>query len=170
MVQQTAAYAGKAGVHQKSLAERWLLPYALIGAYGVVNETAARHTRMTRADLDALVAGLWHGTAGLNTHSKMGHQPLLLLLAEYAPGYRLGALPRRLTLNNAEGLADTALRSPRDFELDLGELVDGLAGFAHLKGVAWAQDPRLRCRSGAQPGSLGTLLDQAGVPTSALEL
>jgi CRISPR-associated protein Csh2 len=167
LVQQTAAYAGKAGADQKSFAERWLLPYALIAAYGVVNENAAAITEMSKEDLDALLTALWQGTAGLNSHSKMGHQPLLLMLLEYRPGYRLGALPNRLRLTQTTS-PDTALRSTADYRLRVGELMEALADYKPLERVAVHQDPRLRCIDGEAEGGLAELAQRRGLTVSAL--
>ncbi|GAB0150244.1 MULTISPECIES: type I-B CRISPR-associated protein Cas7/Csh2 [unclassified Marichromatium] len=169
LVQQTAAYAGNAKSNQKSFAERWLLPYALIAAYGVVNEAAARSTRMSAADLDALLAALWRGTADLNTHSKLGHDPLLLVVAEYQPGYRLGALPRRIALADQDR-EDTALRSTRDFTLDVGELLQGWSAMSRLTGLRVMADARLRCRAGEQVDDFIALARAAGLEPQALEL
>lgn len=166
LVQQTAAYAGKSDSNQKSFAERWLLPYALIAAYGVANETAAQTTGMSQADLDLLLQGLWHGTAALNTHSKIGHDPLLLVAAEYRPGYRLGALPRRLSL--ATTVDDTSLRSTRDFQLDVGELLAALRAYPQLAGLRAMQDARLCCQANGQTGLFAALATQAGLPVTAL--
>lgn len=167
LVQQTAAYAGKSDSNQKSFAERWLLPYALIAAYGVANETAAQTTGMTNADLDLLLQGLWRGTAALNTHSKIGHDPLLLIVAHYQPGYRLGALTRRVSLAN-QSVEDTALRSTRDFQLDVGELLTAWRDTPQLTGLRVMQDARLRCQSGSQTGLFAELARQASLPVTAL--
>jgi len=169
LVQQTAAYAGSAEANQKSFAERWLLPYALIAAYGVVNENAAITTSMSKEDLDALLAALWHGTAGLNTHSKAGHQPLLLALLTYRPGYRLGALPKRLHLTGTTG-SDTALRSTSDFRLDIAELLDALADYPPLEHIAVHQDPCLRCSAGDAKGGFKDLAKSRSVEVTDLEL
>ena len=169
LVQQTAAYAGNASANQKSFAERWLLPYALIAAYGVANETAARTTDLSETDFDLLLQGLWRGTAALNTHSKLGHDPLLLVVAQYQPGYRLGALPRRLLLAD-KTTDDTALRSTRDYWLEIGELLAAWRDFPALTGLRVKQDPRLRCRAGAETGLFAELAGQAGLPVTALDL
>lgn len=168
LVQQTAAYAGNAKANQKSFAERWLLPYALIAAYAVANETAARATRMTDADLDWLLKALWQGTASLNTHSKMGHDPLLLLVATYQPGHRLGALPRRLHLTDQSG-DDTTLRSTADFALDVSELLAGFHDCKALTGLRVRQDLRLRCKAGSDAAPFAELAERAGLPVTALE-
>lgn len=169
LVQQTAAYAGKANSQQKSFAERWLLPYAVISAYAVVNENAARTTGMSEADLQQLLRGLWYGTAELNTHSKIGHQPLLLLVLQQQPGHRLGALSQRLSLSD-QSVTDTALRSCRDFSLNISELRTALQSCTTLHSVRVLQDSRLVCRDGERSGSFLSLLEQAGVTASALSL
>jgi len=167
LVQQTAAYAGNKSANQKSFAERWLLPYALIAAYGVVNENAAATTQMRKEDLDALITALWQGTAGLNSHSKIGHQPLLLMLAQYRPGYRLGALPGRLRLAQT-AKPDTALRSTDDYRLDVGGLLEALAGFEPLEHMGVHQDSRLRCSDGDVEGGLAELANSRGLAVSPL--
>ncbi|MCB1777345.1 MAG: type I-B CRISPR-associated protein Cas7/Csh2 [Candidatus Competibacteraceae bacterium] len=169
LVQQTAAYAGSDKGNQKSFAERWLLPYALIAAYGVANETAAQTTGLSEADLDLLLQGLWRGTAGLNTHSKLGHDPLLLVVAQYQPGYRLGALSRRIALTD-KTVEDTALRSTRDYRLAVGELLAAWRDYPALTGLRVLQDVRLQCRAGEQAGLFAELAGQAGLPVTALDV
>jgi len=169
LVQQTAAYAGNKSANQKSFAERWLLPYALIAAYGVVNENAAATTQMRKEDLDALLTALWQGTAGLNSHSKVGHQPLLLMLLQYRPGYRLGALPSRLRLAQT-AKPDTALRSTADYRLDTGDLLEALAGYAPLERISLHQDPRLQCIAGEAEVSVSELAQRRGLEVSVLAL
>ncbi|MCP5421232.1 MAG: type I-B CRISPR-associated protein Cas7/Csh2 [Gammaproteobacteria bacterium] len=168
MVQQTAAYAGNAKANQKSFAERWLLPYALIAAYGVVNETAAQTTTMSEEDLDFLLRGLWQGTANLNTHSKIGHDPLLLVVAQYQPGHRLGALPGRVKLCNQTG-EDTALRSTDDFDLDVAGLLDAFKDFAPLIELQVKQDKRLGCQADGLQGLFVELAGQRNLSVTALE-
>lgn len=169
LVQQTAAYAGSASANQKSFAERWLLPYALIAAYGVVNETAARTTRLSETDLHLMLKALWHGTAALNTHSKLGHDPLLLVVAEYQPGYRLGALPQRIGLTDKVG-EDTALRSTRDFKLEVGELLAAWRDYPRLTGLQVIQDPRLQCQAEGKQEGFVVLAEQSNLPVKALDL
>ncbi len=168
LVQQTAAYAGSDKGNQKSFAERWLLPYALIAAYGVANESAAQTTGLSEADLDLLLQGLWRGTAALNTHSKLGHDPLLLVAAQYRPGYRLGALPRRIALAD-KTVEDTALRSTRDYRLEVGELLAAWRDYPALTGLRVMQDQRLRCQAGGVAGLFAELAGQAGLPVAALD-
>lgn len=169
MVQQTAAYAGNAKANQKSFAERWLLPYAVIAAYGVINESAAQTTQMTQEDLGHLVKALWHGTADLNTHSKIGHDPLLLVMAKYQPGYRIGTLPRRLRLAGQQ-VEDTALRSTADYRLDVTDLLRAFKNCAALLNLQIVQDARLCCQAEEAQGLFVELANQAGLPVTTLAL
>lgn len=167
LVQQTAAYAGNASSNQKSLAERWLLPYALIAVYGVVNETAAQTTGLGETDLDALLTALWQGTAALNSHSKIGHEPLLLVAAAYQPGYRLGALSQRIRLSE-QAVEDTALRGPHQFQLDVDDLLGGLRAYEPLQALRVREDARLECRAFGQAGGFAELAGRAGLSVSRL--
>lgn len=166
-VQQTAAFAGKAKADQKSFAERHLLPYALIAAYGVVNEVAATTTGLTDDDVSLLLQALWHGTIGLNTHSKIGHQSLLLLRVRYRNGRRLGALPNRLKLVTDK--ADTKLRSTDDYVVDVSALLDGLSEFSeHLEGIDLQEDARLIVGDGDRQGSISKLLSARKITAQPL--
>jgi CRISPR-associated protein Csh2 len=167
-VQQTAAYAGSAKAEQKSFAERWLLPYALIAAYGVVNEVAAKTTQMSMEDLEVLLEALWRGTANLNTHSKIGHEPLLLIVAEYAPGRRIGALPRLIGIEHE--LEDTALRSTADYTLDIARLLEALKNCAFLARLRVAQNTRLRCKAIEKEAPFAELADSAALEIETLDL
>lgn len=146
-VQMTAAFAGSKGASAKSFAERHLLPYALIGAYGVANPAAARATGASEQDLEVLLRALWSGTANLATTSKMGHAPLLLLDVELEAG-TIGRLDRRVRLDSA--VDDEAIRSTDDFRLELKPLLQALTD-AKPRRLRVRQDPRLRtCREGVE--------------------
>ncbi|MDM8557483.1 type I-B CRISPR-associated protein Cas7/Csh2 [Candidatus Parabeggiatoa sp. HSG14] len=167
MVQQTAAFAGKKEAHQKSLAERWMLPYALIAAYGVVNEVAARTTQMTDSDLHQLIEALWYGTANLNTHSKIGHDPLLLVVAKYSPMRRIGALSGKIALINKKAI-DTALRSTADYKVDVSALLAAFKACDSLQNLQVKQDIQLCCKSGDKESSFIELAKQAGLSVKTL--
>lgn len=169
LVQQTAAYAGNAGASQKSFAERWLLPYALVAGYAVVNEMAACTTNMTTDDLDAFLKALWWGTSNLNTHSKMGHDPLLLAVLEYEPGYRIGMLSRRVRMVDKKA-EDTALRSTDDYTLQTSPLLDAVQGFDKVRQLKIKQDPRLQCKDGDLAADFLTLAKNRQIASVPLEL
>jgi CRISPR-associated protein Csh2 len=156
VVQGTAAFASKPGATQKSFREDHILPYACISVYGVVNELAARASRLTEEDVNFLLEGLWKGTESLISRSKMGHHPLLLLRIRYRNGYRIGDLAGRITLESE--LDDTAIRSVADYRINVTPLVDVLTAAAeHIAAVDWKQDRRLVLVDGESSGLFGKL-------------
>ncbi|HDJ28661.1 MAG TPA: hypothetical protein ENF28_05400 [Proteobacteria bacterium] len=168
-IQQTAAFASQKGATQKSFAERWILPYALIAGYGVVNEVAAKTTGLTDEDVKLLLEGLWRGTNNLNTHSKMGHQSLLLLRISYQPGIRIGALPERVHLVSDK--QDTAIRSSQDYRVDITPLLGAIkAAHEKIVGVDVLQDNRLVLTADGQRGSFAELAQLVNIPINSLEL
>ncbi|OQW91174.1 MAG: type I-B CRISPR-associated protein Cas7/Csh2 [Beggiatoa sp. IS2] len=167
MVQQTGAFAGGKGVDVKTLAERWLVPYALIASYAVVNEVSARTSQMTQVDFNLLLEALWEGTASLNTHSKMGHDPMLLIVAEYEPMHRLGALSSRIKLDE-KTQEDTALRSTADYKVNVSDLLDGFKQCKALKTLKVRQDNRLQLKANDQSADFISLAKQAGLPVVEL--
>ncbi|MEY3220312.1 MAG: hypothetical protein RIT27_1669 [Pseudomonadota bacterium] len=167
MVQQTAAFAGNAKAEQKSFAERWLVPYALISSYAVINEVSAQTSQMTTKDLNELLEAIWQGTSSLNTHSKIGHDPMLLVVAEYEPMQRLGALTTRINLTD-KVREDTALRSSEDYKVDVSKLLEGFKHFKGLKNLKIRQDSRLQLKANDQTGNFISLAKSIGL--SVIEL
>ncbi len=168
-IQQTAAFAAKKGAMQKSFAERWILPYALIAAYGVINETAAANTGLGNDDIDFLLQGLWNGTNSLNTHSKMGHQSLLLVRIQYQSGYRLGGLPERVRLQTNK--EETSIRRVSDFTVDISKLLAAISGAGErVVAVDYFHDNRLELTAGSREDSFANLAEQYGITTNKLEL
>lgn len=167
LVQQTAAFASKEGSQQKSFAERRLLPYAAIAAYGVCNEIAARTSGATEEDLAHMFRALWRGTNNLATSSKLGHASLLLVRVEYKDGSRLGQLPERIALRTS--LEHTAIRSTADYAVDAASLIEDLASFKEqIVSIRVRQDPRLRTVRGETSAPLLKLLTDAGLKPSEL--
>jgi CRISPR-associated protein Csh2 len=102
-VQGTAAYASQEGATQKSFREDFLLPYACIGTYGIVNEVAAQDANLTEDDVDLMLEGLWNGTKNLISRSKMGHQPLFLMRVRHEDQAQVGDLSSLLELESDKG-------------------------------------------------------------------
>lgn len=75
------------------------IKYGLIGFHGVINENAAKKTNLTNSDIDLLLKGMWLGTKELNTTSKKGHMPRLLIKIDYQPGFYIGDLLELLSLD-----------------------------------------------------------------------
>lgn len=169
MIQQTAAFAGSAKANQKSFAERWILPYALIAVYGVSNEVSAITTKMTKKDFDNMLKALWYGTASLNTHSKIGHAPLLLLVVDNQSGYKIGALPKRIAMVDQK-VEDTAIRSSEQYKVDISNLLDSVSQCKNVNGIRVLQDNRFVCKDGDNKGKFIDLAQTRGIEASILEI
>jgi CRISPR-associated protein Csh2 len=120
-IKGTGAFATKEGAGQKTFREEYNISYGMIAFHGVVNENAARHTKMTDADLDLLLRSMWDGTKGLLTRSKKGHSPRLLLHIEYSEkGFFIGELAERLRMETQKAVE--ALEDVADYVLDVSAL------------------------------------------------
>lgn len=126
LVQGTAAFATKENSEQRSFRNEYLVPFVLLGVYGIANQYPSRETGATEQDVDKVAQGLWQGTVNLITRSKVGHVPRLLLEVIYKEGFSgaAGALDEKLRLLSSEGESLTeneelAIRSPKDFLLDV---------------------------------------------------
>ena len=162
-IQGTAAFASTATSSQKSFREDYILHYACIACYGVVNEIAARDTKMSEADRTLLLEGLWRGTQDLISRSKMGHRPLLLVHIRYKDGFRLGDLAGRVLLRS--DLDPHKLRTVRDYQIDVGPMLKALEAQAgHVSKVEYLQDEELTLVRDGEPFSWSDL----AVPTTPL--
>lgn len=124
-VKGTGAFASGQGAQQKTFREEYVLPYALIAFYGIVNQQAAKTTALTHADAELLYEAIWYGTKNLITRSKIGQRPLWLLLVEYSdPNAYVGRLDRYLGLTKADGIRDEAIRSVDEVKLAVDQLAN----------------------------------------------
>ncbi|MGB9638983.1 MAG: type I-B CRISPR-associated protein Cas7/Csh2 [bacterium] len=106
--------------------ESYLLPYSLICFYGVINENAAKETKLTEEDVDLLLEAIYYGTNNLITRSKPSQQSRLLLQIIYKENnFHIGDLDKKIRLN-LKVEKDEYIRSYKDYELDLTELYDTL--------------------------------------------
>ena len=125
-IKGTGAFASGQGKEQKTFREEYVLPYALIAFYGIVNQQAAKTTKLAAPDAEKLFEAIWYGTKNLITRSKIGQRPLLLLLLEYsadnANSY-IGRLDRFLDLKKEKDeIRDEELRDVAQVSLDLTRL------------------------------------------------
>lgn len=130
--------------------EVYVLPYALICFYGIVNENAARKTRLQERDVDLLMDALWNGTKNLISRSKFGQMPRLLMRIQFKEdNFHIGELDHRVGIvkDKRDGveLADEEIRSIADIQLDLTPLAKALEKNAgRIDKVFYAIDPSLR--------------------------
>ena len=169
VIQGTAAFASGKKATQKSFREDHLLPYALIVAYGVVNEVAARTTGLSEEDVDLLLEGLWWGTESLISRSKMGHQPLFLMRVRYKDGHRIGDLAARCSLRSEK--EDTQIRSVEEYRVDATRLLNALEDNRdRVDSMDLIQDDRLVFQDGAQEGTFASLAEKRGCAVHPLKL
>lgn len=140
-IKGTGAFASGQGAQQKTFREEYVLPYALIAFYGIVNQQAAVATGMTVADAEALYEGIWYGTKNLITRSKIGQRPLLMLLVEYSdPKAYIGRLDRYLRITGK-----TDFRDISEVKLGLSELAKALEKRrSAIQRIRFAHDPRVQ--------------------------
>lgn len=120
-IKGTGAFAAKVGAEQQTFREEYVLPYSLIAFYGVVNENAAKETKLTDEDHRMLLKSMWWGTKNLISRSKMEHMPRLLLNISYSkPNFFIGELDKYITLKSDK--RDEQLRDPVDFTIDFSQL------------------------------------------------
>ncbi len=120
-IKGTGAFASKAGAKQATFREEYILPYSFICFHGVINETAAKHTKLTDDDVKELLEAMWNGTKNLISRSKFGQMPRFLLKVTYKePGFFIGDLDKKIKLTSYEN--DFSIRNVKDFKLDIEEL------------------------------------------------
>ncbi len=123
----TGAFASQEGATQKTFREEYVLPYSLIGFYGIVNENAAKHTKLEEKDIDLLMEAIWNGTKNLISRSKIGQQPRLLMKITYkVNNYHIGELNKSLKLEFNEGMNDYSIRTPEDYIINTSKLKEKL--------------------------------------------
>lgn len=133
LIQGTAAFATKENSEQRSFRNEYLVPFALLGIYGIANQYPSKETGATKDDLDKVADGLWKGTVNLITRSKVGHVPRALLEVIYNEDFAgaAGALDEKLNLLSSDKKSLTedeelAIRSPKDFLLDINSVKNRL--------------------------------------------
>ena len=125
-IKGTGAFASGKGKDQKTFREEYILPYSLIAFYGVINENAAKETKLTDDDVSLLMDGIWNGTKNLISRSKFGQLSRFLMQVEYNENnYFIGDLNNKISINhNLED--DKKLRSISEINLDLSELLKAI--------------------------------------------
>lgn len=126
-IKGAGAFAAKAGATQKTFREEDVLPYSLIGFYGIINENAAQHTQLREDDLTLLLDGVWNGTKNLISRSKAGQMPRLLLKVNYKEeNYHIGDLDKLIKIKDIEKLDQERIRDISEIDLDTTGLIQAL--------------------------------------------
>lgn len=169
-IKGTGAFASGQGKGQKTFREEYVLPYALIGFYGIVNQQAAKTTKLAAPDAEKLFEAIWYGTKNLITRSKIGQRPLLLLLLEYSANHAnsyIGRLDRFLDLKKEKDeIRDEELRDVAQISLDLARLNSAVSERKlKISKIRLAWDSRLKLSP--EPATSGGKF--LGIPVEKLE-
>lgn len=162
-VKGTSVMPSDDGKKAGTFTDKWVVPYALIAFYGLVNGILADKEKLnlTLADLDAMYTAMWHGTKGLFTTSK-AQAPLLLVEVVYnQDSYHIGDLERMLSVNT--NINEESIRDTKDYVLDTTEFVDVLKEHTDkISFIRIKQNPILRVAYSGEEKPLEEILKQQG--------
>jgi len=162
-VKGTSVMPSDDGKKAGTFTDKWVVPYALIAFYGLVNGILADKEKLnlTLADLDAMYTAMWHGTKGLFTTSK-AQAPLLLVEVVYnQDSYHIGDLERMLSVST--NINEESIRDTKDYVLDTTEFVDVLKEHADkISFIRIKQNPILRVGYNGEEKPLEEILKQQG--------
>jgi CRISPR-associated protein Csh2 len=144
-IKGTGAFASGEGKAQKTFREEYIIPYSLIGFHGIVNENAAKETKLTDEDVVLMDEAIWNGTKNLITRSKMGHMPRLLLRVVYKAeqNFFIGDLQNKIEISF--DMPEEKLRTIKDFSIKMDDLVNELVLYKDkVEKVIYTVDKNLR--------------------------
>ena len=125
-IKGTGAFASGKGKEQKTCREEYVLPYSLIAFYGIVNENAAKETKLKPDDVDLLLDGIWNGTKNLISRSKFGQSPRCLIQIEYnEDNFFIGDLNNKISISH-DLEDDKKLRKISEITVDLSNLINSI--------------------------------------------
>jgi len=82
--QNTSVFPSEIKNEQGSIGTSSLVPYALVGIEGWLNERTAQINGLTEDDIDLMLSTMWLSIKDKNSRSKSGQKPLLLLEVIYS--------------------------------------------------------------------------------------
>ncbi len=152
LIKGTTVFPSAAEKGQGTFWEGYILPYSLIAFYGIINENAAKATKLKEGDINLLLDGIWNGTKNLITRSKVGQMPRLLLRIVYKEkNYHIGELDHRVKLISRIQ-DEEKIRSITDVEIDITELARVLnENKEKIEKIYFAKDKYLNLIKDTQP-------------------
>lgn len=97
--QGTGAFGGD-GAKNKTFRTDNYIPYGLFAMYGTINALNAQKSNAGEEDVIKMLDSMWNGTKLLNTRSKVGQKPRLLIRVIYKDSYMIGVLDELVRLAN----------------------------------------------------------------------
>ena len=127
-IQGTGAFASGKDKANKTFRTEFVLKYAILATYGVIDNYNAAKTNFSEEDEDKILKALWHGTKNLTTRSKMGQTPRFMLIITYKDDTFAGDLNNSISLKSEK--EDKAIRSINEYTVDFTNLKNKLARYA----------------------------------------
>jgi len=164
-IKGTGAFASGENKDNKTFREEYILPYSLIGFYGVINEIAAIETKLSEEDIGMLVDAMWNGTKNLISRSKVGQTPRLLIKINYKEEYyHIGDLIKTIKLESDK--EDEQIRDVEDYVLNMDKFIEILkANKDKIENVEIKIDQRLNTNV-----DLIKALGESGIKTKELSI
>ena len=120
--QGTGAF-GKDNSLNKTFRTDNYIPYGLFAMYGTINSLSANKTNASEEDVADMLDSMWQGTKLLNTRSKVGQKPRMLIRVIYKDTYMIGLLDELVNIDNENS---QQLRTFSECELNFSVLVRSL--------------------------------------------
>ena len=120
--QGTGAF-GKDNSLNKTFRTDNYIPYGLFAMYGTINSLSANKTNASEEDVADMLDSMWQGTKWLNTRSKVGQKPRMLIRVIYKDTYMIGLLDELVNIDNENS---QQLRTFSECELNFSALLRSL--------------------------------------------
>ena len=120
--QGTGAF-GKDNSLNKTFRTDNYIPYGLFAMYGTINSLNAAKSNASEEDVADMLDSMWQGTKLLNTRSKVGQKPRMLIRVIYKDTYMIGLLDELVKIDNENS---QQLRAFRECELNFSALARSL--------------------------------------------
>jgi len=154
---------------QGTFTEQYVLPYSLIGFYGIINENAGISTKLTNSDISLLLEAIWNGTKNLISRTKVGQMPRLLLRVIYnEKNYHIGDLTAMIRLDSS--LEDEEIRDVNDYKLDLTALFNTFTqNKEKIQMIEYIVDNRIIFFANGKEGSFEDIIKNVGIKSQILK-
>jgi len=169
-VKGTTIMPSEKGKKQGTFTEQYILPYSLINFYGIINENAAKTTKMTEEDATLLLDGMWNGTKNLISRSKVGQVPRLLIKVNYKEdNYHIGDISHMIKADSEKPLDE--VRDISDLTLEISELAEILKeNKDKIRDIEYQIDSRVTLVNNGEKVILSDILDKSGIKPIELSL
>lgn len=138
--------------------EKWIVPYVIIGTYGIFNEIVAKETGASEEDVKSMIECLWKGTEQLQSTSKAVHRPLLLVDIAWKEGeerlignldefVRIKKDGKDITWNGKFAEEGKQVRGLSEVKIDISDLVETLEKYKeHIDAITVMVNPEAEKR------------------------